>query len=62
MYYRIRTRINIDSDWITVNISTNLRDLIEELNCLVQNCKENDVEYKDRFMIEDEDFNLVYMC
>lgn len=59
MYYRIR--INIDSDWITVNISTNLRDLIEELNCLVQNCKENDVEYADRFMIEDEYFNLVYM-
>lgn len=61
MYYRIRTRENNNSDWITVIISNDLRELIEELNYLVQNCKENNVEYSDRFIIEDEDFNIVFV-
>ena len=59
MYYRLRQRI--ENDDITIEINDNLRELVESLYCLIQNCKENNIEYKDKYYIEDEDFNVIFV-
>ena len=60
MYYKIRQRIENDDD-ITIEVNDNLRELVEDLYSLIQNCKENNVEYKDKYYIEDEDFNVIFV-
>lgn len=60
MYYRIKQRIENDDD-ITIEINDNLRELVEDLYCLIQNCKENNVEYKDEYYIEDEEWNVIFV-
>ena len=60
MYYRIKYRIENNDD-ITIEINDNLSELVESLYCLIQNCKENNIEYKDKYYIEDEDFNVIFV-
>ena len=62
MYYRLRQRIENEDD-ITIGVQyyDNLRELVEDLYCLIQNCKENNIDYKDQYYIEDEDFNVIFV-
>lgn len=60
MYYRLWQRIENDDD-LLIEINDNLRELVESLYCLIQNCKENNIEYKDKYYIEDKDFNVIFV-
>lgn len=57
--YKIIVRIG-DIYCIT-NYYSDLKECIMELNCVLQNCKENNIDYKDQYYIEDEDFNVIFV-
>lgn len=58
MYYRVRLSKGKDT---TLYVSQDLRTIICELDSLIHNCKENNINYKDKYVIEDENNEIIYV-